>query len=493
MTGREDFRDKRWLALVLLCSAQFVVVLDASIVNVALPTIGTALDFSQENLPWVVNAYILTFGGFLLLGGRTADLLGRRRVFMGGLALVAVASLAAGFAATEAQLIAARAAQGLGAAIISPAALSIVTTTFKDGAERNKALGVWGAVAGSGGAAGVLLGGVLTDGLGWEWVLWVNVPVAAIAFFLSPRLIAESRAEHETRAFDVAGAVTITAALSILVYAVVDATEAGWGSTKTIALLATSAALHAAFVAIELRSSKPLVPFSIFRIRTLTGANVVGLLVGASLFSMFFFISLYMQQVLGYSAIKAGLSYFPLALTIMLSAAVASQLVTKLGYKPVLATGMLFIVAGLLWFSRVSVDGGFTVDILGPSLLAAAGLGFSFVTTTIAAVSGVQETEAGLASGLINTSQQIGGALGLAVLSTIATTRALDLTPGGGQPDAAALTDGFQVAFLGGAGFAALGFVLTLLLIRNSDSRAHVEIGRLEAAEGDEATEPASA
>jgi EmrB/QacA subfamily drug resistance transporter len=495
MTSREDFREKRWLALVLLCSAQFVVVLDASIVNVALPSIGKALDFSQENLPWVVNAYVLTFGGFLLLGGRTADLLGRRRVFMGGLALVAVASLAAGFTATEGQLIAARAAQGLGAAIISPAALSIVTTTFKDGAERNKALGVWGAVAGSGGAAGVLLGGVLTDGLGWEWVLWVNVPVATIAFLLSPRLIAESRAEHETRAFDVAGAVTVTAALSILVYAVVDATEAGWGSSRTIGLLVLSAVLLAAFVAIELRSAKPLVPFSIFRIRTLTGANVVGLLVGASLFSMFFFISLYMQQVLGYSAIKAGLSYFPLALTIMLSAGVASQLVTKLGYKPVLATGMLFILAGLLWFSRVSVGGGFTADILGPSLLAAAGLGFSFVTTTIAAVSGVQESEAGLASGLINTSQQIGGALGLAVLSTIATSRALDLTPAGGQPDAAALTDGFQTAFLGGAGFAALGFVLTLLLIRGSDSRAHVALGQALPAEQprDEATEPASA
>ena len=495
MAGTEDFREKRWLALVLLCSAQFVVVLDASIVNVALPTIGDALDFSQENLPWVVNAYILTFGGFLLLGGRTADLLGRRRVFMAGLALVAIASLAAGFAATEGQLIAARAAQGLGAAIISPAALSIVTTTFKDGAERNKALGVWGAVAGSGGAAGVLLGGVLTDGLGWEWVLWVNVPVALIALFLSPRLIAESRAEHESRAFDVAGAVTVTAALSILVYAVVDATDAGWGSTKTLGLIGLSLALFAAFVAIELRSSKPLVPFSIFRIRTLTGANVVGLLVGASLFSMFFFISLYMQQVLGYSAIKAGLSYFPLALTIMASAAIASQLVTRLGYKPVLATGMLFIVAGLAWFSQVSVGGGFTADILGPSLLAAAGLGFSFVTTTIAAVSGVEESEAGLASGLINTSQQVGGALGLAVLSTIATSRALDLTPAGGQPDAAALTDGFQTAFLGGAAFAALGFVLTLLLIRGSDSRAHVALGQADPGEerGEEATEPASA
>jgi EmrB/QacA subfamily drug resistance transporter len=475
-----DYQEKRWWALVLLAAAQFVVVLDASIVNVALPSIGTALDFSQENLPWVVNAYVLTFGGFLLLGGRTADLLGRRRVFMAGLMLVAVASLAAGFAATEGQLIAARAAQGLGAAIISPAALSIVTTIFRDGAERNKALGVWGAVAGAGGAAGVLLGGILTDGLGWEWVLWVNVPVSLIAFALAPRLIAESRASGESRVFDVAGAVTITASLSILVYAVIDASEAGWGSTKTLGLIALALVLLAAFVAIELRTPKPLVPFSIFRIRTLTGANVVGVLVGASLFSMFFFISLYMQQVLGYSAIHAGLSYLPLALTIMASAGIASGLVTKVGYKPVLAVGLLFIVAGLAWFSRISVGGGFTTDILGPSLLAAVGLGFSFVTTTIAAVSGVQEDESGLASGLINTSQQVGGALGLAVLSSIATSHTTDLLAGGSDK-ADALTEGFQTAFLGGAGIAFVGFILTLVLIKGSDSRAHVAIGKAEA------------
>jgi EmrB/QacA subfamily drug resistance transporter len=483
MTAPQEFQEKRWQALVLLCSAQFVVVLDASIVNVALPSIGEALHFSQGNLPWVVNAYVLTFGGFLLLGGRTADLLGRRRVFMAGLLVVAVASLLAGFASTEGQLIAARAAQGLGAAIISPSALSIVTTTFKDGSERNKALGVWGAVAGSGGAAGVLLGGVLTDGLGWEWVLWVNVPVSLIALALSPRLIAESRAESERRVFDVAGAVTVTAALSILVYALVDANDAGWGSTQTLGLIALSALLLAAFVAIELRTPKPLMPFSIFRIRTLTGANVVGLLVGASLFSMFFFISLYMQQVLGYSAIHAGLSYLPLALLIMASAGIASQLVTKIGYKPVLAIGLLFIVVGLAWFSQVSVGGGFTTDILGPSLFAAAGLGFAFVTTTIAAVSGVGESEAGLASGLINTSQQIGGALGLAVLSTVAISRTEDLTSPGGPPSLGALTEGFQAAFLGGAGIALLGFVLTLVLIRGSDSRAHVELGQAEATE----------
>ncbi len=484
MPGTGDFQEKRWLALILLCSAQFVVVLDASIVNVALPSIGRALEFSQANLPWVVNAYVLTFGGFLLLGGRTADLLGRRRVFMAGLLLVAVASLFAGFAATEGQLIAARAAQGLGAAIISPAALSIVTTTFSDGAERNKALGVWGAVAGSGGAAGVLLGGILTDGLGWEWVLWVNVPVALIALALSPRLIAESRAEEEGRAFDVAGAITVTAALSILVYALVDATEAGWGSTQTLGLIALSLALLAAFVAIELRAARPLVPFSIFRIRTLTGANVVGLLVGASLISMFFFISLYMQQVLGYSAIHAGLSYLPLSVFIIAAAGIASQLVTRIGYKPVLATGLLFIFAGLLWFSQVSVGGGFTTDILGPSICAAVGLGFAFVTTTIAAVSGVEENRAGLASGLINTSQQIGGALGLAVLSTLATSRTDDILAGGGASLAEGLTEGFQRAFLGGAAFALLGFVLTLILIRGSDSRAHVELGKEAAEEG---------
>jgi EmrB/QacA subfamily drug resistance transporter len=477
-----EFKEKRWLALILLCSAQFVVVLDASIVNVALPTIGKALDFSQENLPWVVNAYVLTFGGFLLLGGRTADLVGRRKVFMAGLLLVAVASLAAGFSATEGQLIVARAAQGLGAAIISPAALSIVTTTFSDGAERNKALGVWGAVAGSGGAAGVLLGGILTDGLGWEWVLWVNVPVSLIAFVLAPRLIAESRMEGERRVFDVAGAVTVTAALSILVYALVDANNAGWGSSQTIGLIVLSVLLMAAFVAIELRASKPLVPFSIFRIRTLTGANVVGLLVGASLFSMFFFISLYMQQVLGYSAIHAGLSYLPLALVIMASAGIASQLVTKLGYKPVLAAGLLFIVIGLAWFSRVSVGGSFATDILGPSLFAAAGLGFAFVTTTIAAVSGVEENEAGLASGLINTSQQVGGALGLAVLSAVAISATSDASSTG-SGHLSALTEGFQAAFLGGAVIAALGFVLTLVLIRGSDSRAHMDLGKGAATE----------
>jgi EmrB/QacA subfamily drug resistance transporter len=480
MTEAREYRERRWIALLLLCFAQFIVVIDASIVNVALPSIGEGLDFSQENLSWVVNAYVLTFGGFLLLGGRMADLLGRRRVFISGLLLVAVASLAAGFAANEGQLIAARAAQGLGAAIISPSALSIIATTFSDGAERNKALGAWGAVAGAGGAAGVLFGGILTDGLGWEWVLWINVPIALAVAALTPTAVPETRSESATRHFDAAGAVSVTAGLSVLVYALVDATDAGWGSTQTLGLLALSAALIAAFVAIELRSDAPLMPFRIFRLRTLTGANIVGLLVGASLFSMFFFITLYMQQVLGYSAIKAGLSYLPLALTIIAASAIASQLVTRIGFKPVLAAGMAFIAAGLVWFSQVSVDGSFATDILGPSLLAAAGLGFGFVTTTIAAVSGVREQESGLASGLINTSQQIGGALGLAVLATVANSRTDDLmASAGGDPAALpnALAEGFQSAFLGGAAIAALGLVLTLVLIRTRDSRAHVELG----------------
>ena len=460
--------------------AQFVVVLDAAIVNVALPSIGEDLAFSQENLSWVVNAYVLTFGGFLLLGGRLADLLGRRRVFMFGLVLFALASLAGGFATSEGWLIGARAVQGLGAAILSPAALSIVTTTFRDGAERNKALGAWGAVAGSGGAAGVLLGGVLTEYLGWEWVLWVNVPIGIVAALIAPSLVAESRSESLTRAFDFGGAFAVTAGLSVLVYALVDATDVGWGSTQTIVLLAVAVALIAAFVAIERRSDAPLVPFGIFRLRTLTGANVVGVLTGASLFSMFFFISLYMQQVLGYSAIKAGLSYLPLALTIILAAAVASQLVTRVGFKPVLATGMVLIAAGLVWFGQVSVGGGFASDILGPSLLAAAGLGLAFVPQTIAAVSGVGEREAGLASGLINTSQQVGGALGLAVLATIANSRTDDLVASaGGDPSALpnALTEGFQSAFLAGAGIAVLGLLATLFLIRSRDSRAHVDLG----------------
>jgi len=327
----------------------------------------------------------------------------------------------------------------------------------------------------------VLLGGILTEGLGWEWVLWVNVPVSLIALALTPGLIPESRSESATRHFDAAGAATVTAGLSVLAYALLDASSAGWGSTKIVGLLALSVALLGTFVAIERNSAAPLVPFRIFRSRTLTGANTVGILLGASLFSMFFFISLYMQQVLGYSPIHAGLSYLPLALTIIVAAGLGGQLVTRFGFKPILAAGMLSVSLGLAWFSQISVGGSFLTDILGPSLLAAVGLGFGFVTSTIAAVSGVKEREQGLASGLINTSQQIGGALGLAVLSTIATTRT-DHVLAGGSSLHNALTDGFQSAFLGGSIIAALGFVATLVLIRTRDSRAHLEMARAEVA-----------
>ena len=482
MTDAGEYQEKRWIALALLCMAQFVVVLDASIVNVALPSIGESLQFSQDNLSWVINAYILTFGGFLLLGGRLADLLGRRRVFMSGLVLFGLASLVGGFAESEGSLIAARAVQGLGAALLSPAALSIITTTFRDGSERNKALGVWGAVAGSGGAAGVLLGGVLTEYLGWEWVLWVNVPIAVVAALLAPRLILESRAESGSRNFDVPGAFSVTAGLAILVYALVEAPNAGWDSGQTIGLIAAAVALIAIFVVVESRSSAPLVPFAIFRQRTLTGANVVGLLTGASLFSMFFFISLYMQNVLGYSAIKAGLSYLPLAISIILAAGIASQLVTRVGFKPVLAVGMAFVSAGLALFSQISADGSYLGDILVPSLLAAIGLGLSFVPQTIAAMSGVPDREAGLASGLINTSQQIGGALGLAVLSSIAFST-IDGLAAEGQVGPVALTEGYADAFMVGSGIGLLGIIATLVLIRGGDSRAHTQLADQPAGE----------
>jgi EmrB/QacA subfamily drug resistance transporter len=458
--------------------AQFVVVLDASIVNVALPSIGRDLDFAQGDLSWVVNSYTLFFGGFLLLGGRLADLLGRRRMFIWGMWLFALASLVGGLAQSDIWLVAARAVQGLGAALISPAALAIVTTTFAEGSERNKALGVWGAVAGSGGAAGVLLGGILTDGLGWEWVLFVNTPIGIAAALLAPRLLGESRDQSRT-SFDIAGAVSVTAGLALLVYTLIDANDAGWGSTQTLALGGVALVLLAAFVAIELRARQPLVPFSIFKLRTLRGANVVGLLLGMSLFSMFFFISLYMQQVLGYEPLKAGLAYLPLAGTIIVSAGAASALVTRIGFKPTLIAGMLFITGGLVWFAQVSPTGGSYVgDILFPSLLAAVGLGLAFVPTTIAAVTGTKPDEAGLASGLINTSQQVGGALGLAVLATVATGTTNDVIASGERNPLVSLTEGFQDAFLVGAGMALLGALLAATLISSRDSRELAEAAR---------------
>ena len=464
------------LALLLLAMTQFVIVIDASIVNVALPSIGAHLHFARADLSWVVNAYTLTFGGFLLLGGRMADLLGRRRMFMLGLVLFSVASFAGGVAQSEGWLIAARAIQGLGAAIVSPAALSIITTTFAEGAERNRALGIWGAVAGAGGAAGVLLGGILTSGLSWRWVLFVNVPIGVIAAMLAPRTLLESRAEGGAKTFDLPGAVTVTAGLALLVYAVVDAVNSGWGSTTTLLRLAVAAVLLIAFLVIELRQRHPLMPFSIFRLRTLRGANIVGLLIGMSLFSMFFFISLYLQNVLHDSPIKAGISYLPLAVGIIISAGVASQVVTRVGFKLPLIAGLLLIAGGLLWFSQVPATGGsFATDVLGPSLLAAVGLGFAFVPVTIAAVTGTDPHEAGLASGLINTSQQVGGALGLAILATIANSRTTGLFHAGVHDTAIALTKGFDRAFLVGAGFAIAGAILAAVLISSRDSREHAQ------------------
>jgi len=466
--------ERKWLALVLLAAAQFVVVLDASIVNVALPSIGSALDFSQDNLSWVVNAYTLTFGGFLLLGGRMADLLGRRRMFIAGLILFAGASLAGGLAQSDIWLISARAVQGLGAALLSPAALSLVTVIFAEGAERNKALGVWGAVAGSGGAAGVLLGGMLTQWAGWEWVLFVNVPIGLAAAFFAPRLLPESR-NAGARHFDVAGAVTVTAGLSLLVYTLVNANQAGWSSAETLILLAVAAVLIASFVLIELRTKAPLVPFpGIFRIRTIRGINVTGLLIAMALFSMFFFISLYMQQVLGYDALQAGVAYLPLAVGIIISAGLASNLTTKLGVKPVLVLGLLLTAVGLFWFAQISPDGTYVGDILFPALVSAFGLGFAFVPMTIAAVAGVEPHEAGLASGMINTSQQVGGALDLAILAAVANSRT-DSVVEAGSSLPVALTEGFQTALMVGSAFAVLGAVLALLLVDGREVEENVD------------------
>ena len=474
MTDAEAVQRRKWFALALLATTQFVIILDAAIVNVAIPSIGRDLNFSEENLTWIPNAYALTFGGFLLLGGRMADLLGRRRLFMAGLVLFSVASLLGGLAQNEGQLIAARALQGLGAALLAPSALSMVTNMFAEGSERNKALGIWGAVSGSGGAAGVLLGGILTEYAGWEWVLWVNVPIGVIAAVLAPRLLDESRRESDLHHFDALGAISVTAGLSLLVFALVDTINAGWGSTQTLALLSIAVVLLVAFVFIELRSKDPLMPFGIFRLRTLSGANIVGLLVGAALFAMFFFLSRYMQEVLGYSALKAGLSYLPLALAIIFSAGAASVLVTKLGFKPVLLAGLGLISIGLLWFAQLPVDGRYLADLVVPMVISAMGLGFAFVPITIAAVSGVSKDESGLASGLINTSQQVGGALGLAVLGTIAASQTTDLMTIANGSQAAlpgALTEGFQLAFLVGAGFAILGIIATLMLVRGEDSK----------------------
>jgi EmrB/QacA subfamily drug resistance transporter len=462
-----DGTGKRWLALALLSAVQFMVVLDIAIVNVALPSIQTDLGFSQEDLHWVISAYALVLGGFLLLGGRAADLFGRRRVFLLGLAVFAVGSLLSGLAWDDSVLVGARALQGLGAAIVSPAALAILMTTFSEGSERNTAIGVWGAVGGFGGVAGVLLGGVLTDALAWEWIFFVNVPVTAAAIALTPLLLAEGR-DRTARAFDLPGAVLVTAGLVVLVYAITEAPTYGWTSRETIGLLAVSATLLAGFAAIELRAGDPLLPFSIFRTQSVAGANVAGFILEAALFAQFLMTTLYMQQVLGYSPMKTGLSFVAVAGTAVVWSTLAAHLVTRFGVKPVLAVGMAAVAAGNVYFTHVSVGGSYLGDLLPGFLVIGLGVGFAFVPISIAALAGVREAQAGLASGLVNTSWQVGGALGIAALSTLAATTTSDALAGG-TGEAAALTEGFHAAFWGAAVAAAVGLVVALALIRSRD------------------------
>jgi EmrB/QacA subfamily drug resistance transporter len=458
---------RKWLALALLSVVQFMVVLDIAIVNVALPSIQVDLGFSEQNLQWVISAYALVFGGFLLLGGRAADLLGRRRIFLVGIVLFTVSSLMAGLAWSEASLISARAFQGLGAAIITPAALSILSTTFVEGRERNIALGVWGAVGGFGAAAGVLLGGILTDLLSWSWIFFVNIPVGVAAFVLAPILLRESR-DARVKSFDALGALLVTGGLSLSVYAITKAGQDGWLAGRTVGFFAASLALLVGFVIWELRHPEPLMRLGILRIKTVSGANVAGFILGTATFSMFLMLTLYMQQVLGYSPLKTGVAYLAVAGGAIVTSAIAAQIVTRIGVKPALVIGMTSLTAGLVYFTQVSVEGSYLGDLLPGFLLVAVGLGFSFVPISIAALAGIQPHEAGLASGLINTSQQIGGALGIAALATIATSRTSDaIARGSTQPDA--LVQGFHGAFVAGVIIAALGIVATLTLIRRDE------------------------
>jgi EmrB/QacA subfamily drug resistance transporter len=465
---------RKWYGLALLLLVQFMVVLDIAIVNVALPSIQIDLGFSQENLQWVISAYALFFGGFLLLGGRAADLLGRRRLFLVGIVLFTTASLVSGLAWSEAALIGARAFQGLGAAIITPAALSILTTTFAEGKERNAALGAWGGVGAFGAVAGVLLGGILTDLLSWEWIFFVNIPVGLVALVLAPLLIDESR-DATAESYDVPGAVLVTSGLVTLVYGITQANSYGWGSIETIGLFTAAGVLLAGFLGWEARAKDPLMPFSIFRLRTLVGANVAGFILGTAMFGMFLMLTLYMQQVLGYSPMKTGLAYLAVAGTAIIWSGVAAQLVNRVGVKPVLILGMTALTAGLVYFTQVSVGGSYWADLFPGFLLIAVGLGFSFVPISIAALAGVQPAEAGLASGLLNTSQQIGGALGIAVLSSIATSTTSDQLATGVQP-AFALTNGFQDAFIAGGLVAFAGILVSIFVVRGRDLEEVPEI-----------------
>ena len=461
---------RRWKALALICTAFFMVVLDIAIVNVALPSIGRDLEFSEDNLQWVITAYTLTFGGFLLLGGRAADLLGRRLMFMIGVGFFAAASLACGLANSEATLIGARAVQGLGAAIVSPAVLSIITTTFTEGAERNKALGVWGGVGGSGAAAGVLFGGILTKYLGWEWIFFVNVPVALAVLALTPRLVRESRRTMAEHRFDALGALTATAGLVVLVYAISEAPDVGWATVRTIGLLAVSVVLLAFFLVWEMRAPAPLMPLGIFRIRLVAAANAVGFLQAAGIFGHFLLLTLYMQQVLGYSALQTGFGFLATAGSAVLWAGVAQALATRIGPKPVLVAGLTSLSLGILWYTQISIDGTYAVDLLPGFLLVGFGLPFSFIPISILALAGVEEREAGLASGLINTSQQIGGAIGVAVISTVAIEHAETLLAEG-DPPPVAFTEGFQWGFWVGFGIWVAALVGALAFVRREELR----------------------
>jgi EmrB/QacA subfamily drug resistance transporter len=458
-----------WVVLVLICLAQFMVILDATIVNVALPSIQKDLDLSEANLQWVINGYTLVFGGFLLLGGRLGDLLGRKRLFLVGLVIFTAASLLDGLAVSEGMLISSRALQGLGAALISPAALSIISTTFAEGAERAKALGVWAAIAIGGSAVGLILGGVLTQSFSWPWIFFVNVPVGVVGFVLSLRLIPESKDEQAHRNYDVAGAVTVTGGLMALVYAIVKAETDGWTSATTIGFFVFAAALLVSFVVIELRSAAPLVRLSIFRTRSLTTANVVMFFVASGMFAMFFFNTLYIQRVLGYGPLEAGLAFLPFTAGIMVSAGIASQFAPKIGVRPVAATGMILSAIGMFLLTQLPVDGTYVANVLPSILLTSLGMGAVFMPLTLVATTGLKDEDQGLASGLFNTSQQIGGALGLAILSTIAASKT---SAAGGADDSAALVRGFHWAFAGGGLFvlAALGVMLALL------RREHVEL-----------------
>jgi EmrB/QacA subfamily drug resistance transporter len=454
-----------WVVLVLICLAQFMVILDATIVNVALPSIQKDLHLSEGSLQWLVNAYTLVFGGFLLLGGRLGDLLGRKRVFLVGLVIFTGASLLDGLASSESMLVASRALQGLGAALISPAALSIISTTFAEGAERAKALAVWAAIAIGGSAVGLILGGVLTQYFSWPWIFFVNVPVGIAAFLLSLRLIPESRDVLEHRSYDLAGAATVTGGLMALVYAIVDAQSAGWTSAKTLGFFALAVVLLAGFVAVELRTTAPLVRLSIFRIRSLLTANITMFLAMSGMFAMFFFNTLYIQEVLGYGPLKAGLAFLPFTAGVMISAGLASQLAPRLGVRPVAATGMLLAATGLALLTQLPVHGSYATNVLPAILLSSLGIGAVFMPLTLMATTGLDDDDQGLASGLFNTSQQIGGALGLAALSTLAASKT---SSAGGSPTHA-LVVGFHWAFAAAAVVMIAALAVMVALLRSRD------------------------